>query len=222
MAAPTGPAPLPPPVLVEPADAAPPTADPAPTPATPPLVTAFLTVVKPAQYVDPVVDRILRHRDTADALVDLFKDLAQVHDAFGKAVAKTLQKHAPDDDGGVLAPPITTLRTLLHHNAAHATAVTAALAAQAERVKMAAHVDAWRDLKAAQKRVGKVAQNLELAETKVEAVAKKKLNAKKVDKANEKLATARGAWEAECRASFPVRFRPWLQGERDQMTDGCD
>ncbi|KAJ3355920.1 hypothetical protein GGF32_001782 [Allomyces javanicus] len=204
MAAPIDPAPLPPPALVEPINVSTAAADPSPAPAAPPLVAAFLTVAKPAQYVDPVVDRILRHRDTADALVDLFKDLAQVHDAFGKAVTRTLQKHAPDEDDGVLAPPITALRALLNHNAAHATAVTSALAAQAERVKMAAHVDAWRDLKAAQKRVGKVAQNLELAETKVEAVVKKKPNAKKVDKANEKLAAARGAWEAECRASFPA------------------
>ncbi|KAJ3368642.1 hypothetical protein GGF31_006202 [Allomyces arbusculus] len=204
MAASTDPTPLPPPTLVEPADDSAAAADPAPTPAAPSLVTAFLTVVKPAQYVDPVVDRILRHRDTADALVDLFKDLAQVHDAFGKAVTRTLQKHAADDDDSVLNPPIAALRALLHHNAAHATAVTAALAAQAERVKMAAHVDAWRDLKAAQKRVGKVAQNMELAETKVEALAKKKPNAKKVGKANEKLAAAKGAWEAECRASFPA------------------
>ncbi|KNE69983.1 hypothetical protein AMAG_14819 [Allomyces macrogynus ATCC 38327] len=196
MAAPADPAPLPPPELVEPVDDPAATVDLTSAPAAPPLVTAFLTVAKPAQYVDPVVDRILRHRDTADALVDMFKDLAQVHDAFGKAVTRTLQKHAPDDDDSVLSPPITALRALLQHNAAHATAITSALAAQAERVKMAAH--------AAQKRAGKVAQNLELAETKDEAVAKKKPNAKKVDKANEKLAAARGAWEAECRASFPA------------------
>ncbi|ORZ35940.1 hypothetical protein BCR44DRAFT_47222 [Catenaria anguillulae PL171] len=170
------------------------------------LASEFLKLEKPSAFINPVVERVLRHKIHTESLLDCLKEIAQIHDAFGKALLKTLSKYHVDDLEalGVFHKPHLAFRQTLDQVAHNACNLGASLTPECDKLREANNQDGWKNIRKLESRSSKAAKNYEDAAAKLDAgnVSPKPLPQKKMDKLREKFNKEKKQWVSECHEVF--------------------